>query len=231
MTSMRVIVGVAALCVFAGLLVQGCQKSSSDGLPEPVGEAGLPPPIQPNTALPPNHPPLTAPPAPADPSATAANRSLPPGTRNPMEDIMAFKARLEKDPKDLDALISLANANMMISRFDAAQDLYRRVLAVAPQNLEVRTNLAIAYKYGGKPEQAFAELQKNLAADPRHENTLYNLGFLYLYDKQDKRKAIETWNTWLRLYPEAPAAAEVRQQIAQIEADLTRTPARPSSGS
>ncbi|MEW6683960.1 MAG: tetratricopeptide repeat protein [Nitrospirota bacterium] len=228
---MRAIVGVAALCVFAGLLVQGCQKPQGEGLPEPVGEAGLPPPIQPNTALPPNHPPLTTPSAPADPSALAANRSLPPGTRNPMEDIMAFKTRLEKDPKDLEALVSLANANMMISRFDAAQDLYRRALAVDPQNLEVRTNLAIAYKYGGKPEQAFAELQKNLAADPRHENTLYNLGFLYLYDKQDKRKAVETWNTWLRLYPEAPAAAEVRQQIAQIEADLTRSPARPSSGS
>jgi cytochrome c-type biogenesis protein CcmH/NrfG len=228
---MRTIFGVIAVAALVGVIVQGCQKSQGDGLPEPVGEAGLPPPIQPNAALPPNHPPLTPPSAAADPSASATNRPLPAGTRNPMEDIMAFRAQLEKNPKDLDALVSLGNANMMISRFDAAQDLYQRALAINAQNLEVRTNLAIAYKYGGKPEQAFAELQKNLAVNPQHDHTLYNLGFLYLYDKQDKTKAVETWTTWLRLYPQAPAAADVRQQIAQIEAELKRGAPRPSSGS
>jgi cytochrome c-type biogenesis protein CcmH/NrfG len=172
---------------------------------------------------------LTAPSA--GPDASGTDRPLPAGTRNPMEDIMAFKARLDKDPKDLEALIALANANMMISRFDAAQDLYLRALAVNPKNLEVRTNLAIAYKYGGKPDQALAELQKNLAADPKDDHTLYNLGFLYLFDKQDKAKAIETWNTWLRLYPDAPAAAEVKQQIAQIEAESKPGAGRPPAGS
>lgn len=209
----------------------GCQKSQGDGLPEPVGETGVPAPLPPSASLPPNHPPMTAPSATPDSAATGADRPLPAGTRNPMEDIMAFKARLDKDPKDLEALIALANANMMISRFDAAQDLYLRALAVTPQNLEVRTNLAIAYKYGGKPDQAMAELQKNLAVDPKHDHTLYNLGFLYLFDKQDKAKAIETWNTWLRLYPDAPAAAEVKQQIAQIQAESKPGAGRPPSGS
>ena len=140
---------------------------------------------------------------------------------------MAFRARLEKDPKDREALVAMANANMMISRFDAAQDLYQRALAIKPQDLEIRTNLAIAYKYGGKPEEAFAELQKNLAANPQDDHTLYNLGFLYLYDKQDKAKAIETWNTWLRLYPDSPASAEVRRQVAQLQPGA----ARPSPSS
>jgi cytochrome c-type biogenesis protein CcmH/NrfG len=223
--------GVIAVATLVGIIAQGCQKSQGDGLPEPVGEVRPLPPIQPNVALPPNHPPLTAPSTPPEPSGAATNRPLPAGTRNPMEDIMAFKARLEKDPKDVEALIALANANMMISRFDAAQDLYRRALAIKPQDLETRTNLAIAYKYGGKPAEAFAELQKNLAANPQDDHTLYNLGFLYLYDKQDKAKAIETWNTWMRLYPDSPAAAEVRQQIAQLQAELKPGATRPSAGS
>jgi tetratricopeptide (TPR) repeat protein len=105
------------------------------------------------------------------------------------------------------------------------------VLAIDPKNLEIRTNLAIAYKYGGKPEQALAELQKNLAVNPQHEHTLYNLGFLYLYDTQDKAKAVQTWKTWLSLYPDAQAAPEVRQQVAQIEAELKQGPSRSSSGS
>lgn len=136
-----------------------------------------------------------------------------------MEDIIAFKSRLEKNPKDLEALTSLGNANMMISRYAAAQDLYRRALEINPKDLDVRTNLAIAYKYGGKPDQAFTELEKNLSIDPRNDPTLYNLGFLYLYDKQDKAKAIEIWKKWLSLYPNAPAAADVTKQIAQLEGD------------
>lgn len=49
---------------------------------------------------------------------------------------------------------------------------------------------------------------------------LYNLGFLYLYDKQDQKNAIATWKQWLSLYPNAPAAANVSKQVAQIEAEM-----------
>jgi len=137
-----------------------------------------------------------------------------------MEDIIAFKARLDKNPKDLEALVSLGNANMMISRFDAAQDLYARALAINPKDLDVRTNLAIAYKYGGRPEQALVELKKNLEYDPKHDPTMYNLGFLYYYDKKDSAAALDMWKRWLALYPNAPAASDVRKQIAQIETEL-----------
>jgi hypothetical protein len=222
------LIGAFLLVGLAG--VDGCQKPQGGGLPEPVsagGSSGAG--AAPQGALPPNHPAITSSGAGFDPSAPAVNRSLPAGTRNPMEDIMAFKARLDKDPKDVEALISLANANMMISRFDAAQDLYRRALDITPKNLDVRTNLAIAYKYGGKPTEAFATLQKNLAIDPSHGNTLYNLGFLYLTDKQDKPNAIETWKTWLRLYPNDPAATEISTRIADFEAEVKASAGRSGS--
>lgn len=204
------------------LITVACQSGGS-GLPEPVSEqeAARQQPVA--TSLPPGHPAPTAP-------GSATDRPLPPGTRNPMEDIIAFKARLEKNPKDLEALISLGNANMMISRYDSAQDLYRRALEINSKELDVRTNLAIAYKYGGKPEQAFIELEKNLAIDPNDDPTLYNLGFLYLYDKQDKVKAIEIWRKWLSLYPNAPAASDVTKQIAQLEQDTgEKKPSAPGT--
>lgn len=195
------------------LAVVACQNKS-DSLPEPVASRQGP---SLNATLPPNHPPIT----PGTlPSGQAPNRALPPGTRNPMEDIMAFKARLDKDPKDFEALVALANANMMISRFDAAQDLYVRALAIQPKNLDLRTNLAIAYKYGGRPEQALTELERNLTIDPKHDSTLYNLGFLYYYDKKDSAKARATWKKWLTLYPSSPAAAEVSTRVAQIETEM-----------
>lgn len=205
--------GVASRLSLSVLIVAACQSGGS-GLPEPVSEreAARQQPVA--TGLPPGHPAPTAPDG-------ATDRPLPAGTRNPMEDIIAFKARLEKNPKDLEALISLGNANMMISRLAAAQDMYARALAINPKDLDVRTNLAIAYKYGGRPEEAFTELQKNLEMDPRHDPSLYNLGFLYYYDKKDLRKAREIWSRWIELYPNAPAAADVTKQLAQIEVELT----------
>ncbi|MBI3607232.1 MAG: tetratricopeptide repeat protein [Nitrospirae bacterium] len=208
---------LGALCL--GLLLNvACKKSGDHSLPEPVAESTGPATSSGGGGpLPPNHPPISPP---GLPSGEAANHPLPAGTRNPMEDIMAFKARLDKNPKDVEALLSLANANMMISRFDAAQDLYTRALAINPNDLDARTNLAIAYKYGGKPEQALIELQKNLGYDPRHDSTMYNLGFLYYYDKKDSAAALDVWKRWLALYPNAPAAGDVRKQIAQIETEL-----------
>lgn len=203
----------AGALLWAG--IAACQDGGQSSLPEPVGEPGSQSAAPSGGTLPPNHPTVS----PSSPgSDVATNRPLPPGTRNPMEDIVAFKARLDKNPKDLEALISLGNANMMISRFEAAQDLYTRALAINPKDLDARTNLAIAYKYGGKPDQAFTELKKNLTYDPKHDPTMYNLGFLYYYDKQDSAAALDIWKRWLALYPTAPAAADVKKQIAQIEA-------------
>lgn len=209
--------GIPRVLVCLGfLLIVACKNSGGGGLPEPVGENQTPVKSSGGGALPPNHPSVGST---GSPSAEATNRPLPPGTRNPMEDIIAFKARLDKNSKDLEALISLGNANMMISRFDSAQDLYTRALAINPKDLDVRTNLAIAYKYGGKPDQAFVELNKNLEYDPKHDPTMYNLGFLYYYDKKDTAAALDVWKRWLALYPNAPAASDVSKQIAQIEAE------------
>jgi tetratricopeptide (TPR) repeat protein len=220
--------------LIGGLLVLvACQNNAGSGLPEPVSEGGPTgsvetPPA--NTGLPPNHPPIT--PQAINPGPAIA-RELPPGTRNPMEDIMAFKARLEKNPKDREALLGLANANMMISRFDAAQDLYARAVALDPKNLETRTNLAIAYAYGGQSEKALAAFRKNLEYDAKHDATMYNLGFLYYYDRKDPKAAADVWKRWLALYPNAPAAPEVSQHVARIDAERAAGPslgARPSVG-
>jgi cytochrome c-type biogenesis protein CcmH/NrfG len=212
--------------VLSGLLLfSGCRDSGTSGLPEPVGDNQTSTGPTASGVLPPNHPAINNPPG--LPSDRATDRPLPAGTRNPMEDIIAFKARLDKSPKDLEALISLGNANMMISRFDAAQDLYTRALAINPKDLDVRTNLAIAYQYGGKPDRAFTELNKNLGYDPKHDPTMYNLGFLYYYDKKDSAAALDIWKRWLALYPNAPAAGDVSKQIAKIESEMGKGAAAP----
>jgi regulator of sirC expression with transglutaminase-like and TPR domain len=52
-----------------------------------------------------------------------------------------------------------------------------------------------------------------------------------LYDKQDQKNAIATWKKWLALYPNAPAAADVSNQVAQIEAEMRQGTGTGRAGS
>lgn len=205
------------------LLLVACQSGGESGLPvqvsEPEAKVGIA-----EAEVPSGHPGIGAS---GQDSDRATNYPIPPGARNPMQDIVAFKTRLEKNPRDLEALISLGNANMMISRHDAAQDLYRRVLEINPKDLDTRVNLAIAYNSVGKTKQAFLEFEKNLKISPKHDPTMYNLGFLYFYDEKDFLKAREIWGEWLKLYPNSPAADDVRRRLADMDAKLSGIAEKP----
>lgn len=162
----------------------------------------------PSASLPTGHPDVSA-----DAGADAA---LP---ADPLQAIAALKARLDKNPNDLDALISFGNANMMIERYQAAADLYTRALTLNPNDLDVRTNLALADMYSGKPDAAVAELQKNLQMNGKHGASLYNLGFIYYYEKKDLPAALDVWRKLAAAYPNN-TPPEVSEHIAKIEGAL-----------
>lgn len=181
------------------------QKSSTPGKPLPANQPSVAMPGGgAGAALPEGHPKT-------DPQSLPAN---------PLEAMAVLQARIERNPLDREALLSFANANMMVERYKDAAALYTRALAINPKDLDVRTNLAIAQMYSNEPDKAIAELKKNLETDPKHNASLYNLGFIYYYTKQDVPAAREVWRTWLQLYPNAPGALELREQVAQIDAQL-----------
>lgn len=209
--------------------IQGCNKgggSTPSATPTVAPQASVnaappakadAPDTQADQALPPSHPPVDA-------SATA------PLPNNPLEALRALKMRVDQNPQDLQALISFANANMMVERYQAAAELYTRALAINPKDLDVRTNLAIAYKYVPKVDQAIVELKKNLETDPQHNASLYNLGFIYAFDKRDFKAAAELWKKWLALYPNAEGAEQVKEYLVQMESLPASPPDASASG-
>jgi lipoprotein NlpI len=143
------------------------------------------------------------------------------GVRDPgvgaMERIQEYRQRLDKDPKDLEALIFLGNANYDIQRFDKAVEYYERALALDPKNLHVRTDLATSYRNTGKVDQGLKELKQVLALEPKHETALYNLGFILLNDKKDTTGALEVWDSLVSRDPTNPEYDELRAWIQQIK--------------
>ena len=63
----------------------------------------------------------------------------------------------------------------------------RKVLNKNPDNLDAKTNLGMAYMATENPVKGVTLFREVLAADPRNEKALYNLGMLSIqsgqYDK------------------------------------------------
>jgi cytochrome c-type biogenesis protein CcmH/NrfG len=174
-------------------------------------------------------------PSPTEAPPPAASSGAPEGAqviRDPalvkaMDDIVQYRMRVEKDPKDTEAMAALGNANLALKRFDHAKDWYERALKVDPNRIETRMDLAIALRFMGKPDDAISELDRVLAKDPKNAGALYNLGVILLEDKHDQQKAIAKWEALMKAHPDYPHATELRQVVESLK---NPPPAPPAAG-
>lgn len=129
-------------------------------------------------------------------SAGTASVGMPPI----MQQITAYKKRLEENPEDLEALIYLGNANYDIQRFEKAIEYYDRALAIDERNTHVRTDLASSLRQIGQVDSAVEQLQRVLDQDPNQEVALYNLGVILLNDRGDIEEARKSWKKLIAIY-------------------------------
>ncbi|MFQ5597055.1 MAG: tetratricopeptide repeat protein [Nitrospiria bacterium] len=212
--------GFVKRVVYIALLLfhLGCQESNP--LAQGASSDVVAPPVVAQ-----NRNPLPTPaPQPRSPHPPAAPPHAPSAEAVPfMQKLQGFKARLEKDPKDLEALIFLANSNFDIQRFEKAQSLYLRALEVDPDNLHVRTDLASAYRHLGHSDKAVTALQIVLKINPNHQVALYNLGIILLNDQNDPPGAADAWERLVQINPNDPLAEELRQKIKTIREGKLKT--------
>lgn len=134
-----------------------------------------------------------------------------------MERIQQYRQRLDKNPKDLEALVFLGNANYDIQRFDKAAEYYERALVLDSKNPHVRTDLATCYRNTGKVDEAVKELKQVLGLEPKHENALYNLGVILLNDKKDVKGALKAWDTLVSQDPTDSKYDALRKRIQELK--------------
>lgn len=136
---------------------------------------------------------------------------------NIMAQLHGYRERLDKNPKDLEALIMLGNANYDLKRYDKAKALYIRAIEIDSKNLFVRTDLASTYRYTGEVEKAISELRAVLSLDASHETALYNLGVILLNDKKDLDGAIKAWENLISHNPNSAFSKELQKRVAELK--------------
>jgi len=98
-------------------------------------------------------------------------------------------------PDDFEANAFLGNAFLDARQFENAETYYKKALELKPDNVTIRSDLASTFIERTNPdyERAFAEFNKALEIDPKHEPTIYNMGIAYLRkgEKQNAQKMLE----------------------------------------
>jgi tetratricopeptide (TPR) repeat protein len=159
------------------------------------------------------------------PSFSSSQTQAPPPTQGSIQNLQAFneneialKAQLAADPKNLNALIQLGNLYYDHGKFREAVEWYGKALEIDPRNPNVRTDRGTSYWNMKQPDAALEEFRKSLEVDPSHAQTLYNMGVVYLYGKNDPESARKAWRSLLDSNPNYPDRAKVEEQLTSLPA-------------
>ncbi|HTN44490.1 MAG TPA: tetratricopeptide repeat protein [Nitrospiria bacterium] len=133
-----------------------------------------------------------------------------------MEQIQADKKKIEQDPNDVRALISLADANFMIQRFEKSQDYYERALKSDPKNINARLSLSNCYIFMQKPDEALHQLDEILSMQKDNPEALYNKGLILLQSKRDPGGAKQVWTQLVSAHADHELAKQVKGELGRL---------------
>jgi tetratricopeptide (TPR) repeat protein len=170
----------------------------------------------------------------ASASASSSSDSLPGGhtnvagddSRSPQQLKAAAEAAAraaDQSPKDFDAQVKAAATYMDADEYEKATGFLQRATELQPENLDVRSELAVAYFMHDPPQgdKAVAELRRNLQTDPNHLPSLHNLTRMLV----DLGKLDEAEATLAKLEKVKPDY----EQLPQLRAEIEKARRGPSS--
>lgn len=134
--------------------------------------------------------------------------------------LRGLKARVQKDPNDVDAWVQLGNLYFDLDDPLEAVQAYDKALALEPGNPDVLTDQGIMYRRIRQPKKAVELFRKAYSADPNHFQSLYNLGVVLLHDLNDVPGAMQAWEEYLRVLPQGPHADRIRRILQKLKSEM-----------
>ena len=161
-------------------------------------------------------------------TADAAAGSGSAGTRAAILDetrVTALKSVAEREASNPKPRIELANLYFDADRYDDAIKWYGDALKLAPNNVDVTTDLGVCYYYTNQPDKALEQFNRSLVLDPKHTKTLLNVGIVKAFGKQDLQGASEAWKQVVEIAPNSPEAQAAKRALDSLQS------AHPAVGS
>ncbi|MHB0977678.1 MAG: tetratricopeptide repeat protein [Candidatus Aquicultorales bacterium] len=115
-------------------------------------------------------------------------------------DIFKYRELSQKNPKDVNSRIALADAYIEAKEYEAAERELKSLIELSPRNPQPHERLAEIHRINGKMDQAIVEYKKAVELDPRDEIAYYQLGQIYMA-KNDFIKARDAYRRLVQINP------------------------------
>src|SRR5688500_18951672 len=132
--------------------------------------------------------------------------------------VAQLKLQAEREAGNAQVRAQLGNVYFDGERFDEAARWYLAALEINPKDVNVSTDLGIAYYYTNQPDRALEQFDRSLALDPKHSKTLLNVGVVRAWGKQDLEGAAKAWERVLEVAPNSEEAQRAKQGLEGIKA-------------
>lgn len=189
-------------------------RASPSGTATPVAVASpSPEPVATGTALVDASPEPGASPSPepspsAEPTAVAVAVAV--ATAKPTA------ARTATPALGADVLLQQGYEAYSRGRYREAIQKYQGAVNAAPDNSEAYALLGLAYLDAGQDDLAESSLEAAIRLNPRFADAHRYLGMLYAR-RNDKTRAVTSFNTYLDLRPNGPTSDDVRKRVASLQ--------------
>jgi tetratricopeptide (TPR) repeat protein len=157
-------------------------------------------------------------PASAPPQVSAAGGSE--GSRAAVLDqaqVDALTSVAGREAKNPQPRVQLGNLYFDAERYDDAIKWYAEALTLAPNDVNVSTDLGVGYYYTNQPDKALEQFDRSLKLDPNHPKTLLNVGIVRAFGKQDLEGATQAWQKVLKLAPNSPEAQAAQRALDTLQ--------------
>ncbi len=191
------------LGLMAGLILGYIFAEQQPVPPAKALKQGIDPAAGQNEALPDGHPPVEG-------QTAAASQQL-------RQKVGEIEGLLTANPDDPKLLAAMGNVYFDASRWNEARVWYERSLAVAPNDVDVITDLAVSFRNLEQPQRTIELLDQAIALAPDHWQAWYNKVVVYQFDLHEHDQAAESLNRLKELKQQNPAIPD----LSAIEGEVT----------
>jgi tetratricopeptide (TPR) repeat protein len=130
--------------------------------------------------------------------------------------VNALKTVADKEASNPTPRVQLGNLYFDAERYDDAIKWYGDALKLAPNDVNVSTDLGVSYYYSNQPDKALTQFDRSLKLDPKHAKTLLNVGIVKAFGKQDLEGAEAAWKQVVAIAPDGPEGQAARRALDSL---------------
>jgi len=149
-----------------------------------------------------------------------AGGGVPVGAGSPsdyQQRIMTAEKIVASDPKNRQAWVQLGNDYFDTGQAQKSINAYDKALELKADDPNVLTDQGVMYRQVKQFDRAIANFEKAQQIDPKHLQSLYNLGLTYAQDLKQADKAITALNKFLEIDSTSPTAQQIKGMIEQLK--------------